>query len=51
MDMDYLAESSFQLIYFGTILDPSSKLRIFHETKSHGTTLGLIRNPTEEVGH
>ena len=32
MDMAYLAENSYQLIYLGTILDCSSELRICHET-------------------
>ena len=38
MDMDYLAENSYQLIYFRTILDLSSELSICHETRFRSTT-------------
>ena len=36
MDMDYLAENSYKLIYFGTILDPSSELQICSFEKASG---------------
>ena len=38
LDMDYLADNFWQLVYFGTILEPSSELSICHETSSRGTT-------------
>ena len=48
MDMCYLAEHSYQLIYFGTILNPLSELPICHKTRSPSTT--AVRRLLEDGG-